>query len=94
MFSQLKLWGAAALAAVIAGLVVSAKVLKGQRDRARRARDTLRSTLGAKRKAEIARRKAEEMTRDAVEEIKKEVEKDDDEFKGIDNLSDSSDWGK
>jgi hypothetical protein len=92
MFSTLKLWGAAAGAAVIAGIVVALKVLKGQRDRARRARDTLRATIGAKKRAEMSGRRSAELLRKEEKKIEEEVEKPDEDFKGIDNLSDSNDY--
>ncbi len=92
MLAQLKLWGAAAAAMLVAGLVIASKVLKGQRDRARKSRDTLRATIGAKKRAEMSKRRSEEEMRKEITKIEEEVEKPDEDFKGIDNLTDSNDY--
>jgi len=90
MFSSIKVWGLAALGVFIAGLVAFGKVMKKQRDNARKKVATLKSTVIAQRKTKKATKKAEEKLFSRVAEIKKELEKADEEFKGAGDLADLS----
>jgi len=90
MFSSIKVWGAVALAAIITGLVAFGKVMKKQRDSARRKVDTLKSTVVAQRKTRVAKKKAEKELFSRVAQIKKQLEKPDEEFEGVGDLADLS----
>lgn len=90
MFSSIKIWGALALAAFITGLVAFGKVMKKQRDNARKKVATLKSTVVAQRKTRVAKKKAEKKLFSRVAEIKKELETSDGEFKGAGDLANLS----
>jgi len=90
MFSSIKVWGAVALAAIITGLVAFGKVMKKQRDGARKKVATLKSTVKAQRKTRIAKKEAEKELFSRVAQIKKQLEKPDEEFKGVGDLADLS----
>ena len=90
MFSSIKVWGAIALAAFVTGLIAFGKVMKKQRDSARRTARTLKSTVQAQRKTRVAKKKAEKKLFSRVAQIKKQLEKPDEEFKGVGDLADLS----
>ncbi len=90
MFSSIKIWGAIAFAAFITGLIAFGKVMKKQRDTARRTVRTLKSTVSAQRKTRVATKKAEKKLYNRVAEIKKELEKSDEEFKGVGDFANLS----
>lgn len=94
MFSSLKLWIAGIGSALVAGLVLYLKMLKKQRDSARRARDILLAGRAANRKKEKVIKEEEEKTTSRRAKLIRDIkEKEDEEFKGSDNLTDSnSDW--
>jgi len=90
MFGSIKLWGLAALAAIITGLVAFGKVMKKQRDSARKTVATLKSTVTAQRKTKKATKKAERELFSRVAEIKKELKQSEEEFKGVGDLANLS----
>jgi hypothetical protein len=78
-------------AALLAGLAIFGKVLKGQRDRAREERDTLQATVNAERKKKkIVKDKEVELSR-KESEIKERI-KDVKEPEDLDNLFDNDGW--
>lgn len=103
MFSSIKLWLAAAGAALVSALVIAAKVYKKQRDVAVEKVDTLKATVKSERKKKkivkeqkkvLASRRAEvKKSIDILKEVQK-GEKDAEEFKGVDSLTNSNDHSK
>ena len=91
MFASIKLYAAAAVAALVAGLVIMAKVLRSQRDRARKTAKTLKATVVAQRKTKKAVKVAETELFSRVAEIKKELKQSEDEFEGVGDLANLSD---
>jgi uncharacterized membrane protein YebE (DUF533 family) len=93
MLSQLKAWIYAAGAALIGGLAAWGLWNKKKAEKFEAKASTLEATVHAERvtKKVIKEKKKEQSSR--RERIKEEVEKKDDkDFKGIDNLTDSNDW--
>lgn len=93
MITQLKAWGWAIVTALVAVLGVTSVYFKNKAERAARQRDTLKATVNAERvRKRIEKEKKQELSR-RESEIKKEVKKkDEQDFKGVDNLTDSNDW--
>ena len=93
ILKQIKAWGLAILGAVLAVLGVTSVYYREQAKRQRAKADTLKATVHAER---VRKRIEKEYKRDLGEierKIKKEVKKKDDkDFKGVDNLTDSNDW--
>ncbi len=91
MFSGIKLWIAAIGSALFGGLILYARMLKKQRDEARRAREKLVAGRNAERKKkEISKEEKERTvsrTAELVREIK-EIKDEEEEFEGVDILSD------
>ena len=92
MFSSLKLWIAGIGAALVAALMLWAKTLQRQRDVARRARDVLLAGRTATRIKDKVIKEEEEKTVSRRAQLVREIkESNDEEFKGVDVLSNPND---
>ena len=92
MFSSLKLWIAGIGAALVAALVLWARTLQRQRDVARRARDVLLAGRTATRIKEKVIKEEEEKTESRRAKLVREIkESNDEEFDGVDVLSNPND---
>ena len=94
MFNGIRMWAYAIGSALFGGLILYAKMLKKQRDAARRRGDILDAGRKANRKKESKIKEEEEVTTSRRAKLIRDIkENKDEEFKGSDNLSDSnSDW--
>lgn len=91
MFGTLKLWIAGIGAAFVAALMLWAKVLKAQRDKARRSRDLLVAGRASERKKQKIIKEEEEETETREAELLRVIKEKEDEFTGVGNLTDSND---
>ena len=92
ILAKIKLWGGVVGLIILTVLSVFGATMKGQRDRARREVDTLKTTVHSERvKKKIVKEKKKELSlkeSEIKERVKKEKRED---FEGIDNLTDNSD---
>lgn len=92
MFGTLKLWIASIGAALVGALMLWVKVLRKQRDEARRARDLLEAGRAAEKEKDRIIKEEEEKTISRTAKLIREIkEKNGEEYKGADNLTDSND---
>ncbi len=93
MFNGFRMWTYAIGAAFVAGLVIAVKVLKKQRDLARRTADPSRAGRESNRKKNRIIKEEELQTDSRTAELIREIEerKNAEEFQGVDNLSDPND---
>ena len=94
MFSGIKLWIAAIGSALFGGLILYAKILKKQRDDARKARERLVAGRNAERRMKEISKEEEKKTVSRTAKLVREIkEKKDEEFEGIDNFNNpNDDW--
>ena len=91
--ANIKLWLYAILGSVLAVLGVTSVYFKNKAERLQREKDTLKATVNAERVRKKIEKKERIELSQRESEIKKEIEKKDEEdFNGIDNLTDSNDW--
>lgn len=93
ILTWLKRWGYAIVGALLATLGVASVYYKKKGEKYKIRADTLKATVHAERtRKKIEKKKKEELSR-RESDIKKETEKKDEkDFNGIDNLTDSNDW--
>lgn len=99
MLTHFKLYGVAALGVLLTVLAVFSKTMKGQRDRARRDVEHLKTTIHTERvkKKIVKEEEVKEFSRRAelLNQIKEKEKKEDgkeNNFTGIDNLTDSNNF--
>ena len=93
MLVQIRIWLYAIGAAVLAALGLTSVYFKKKADKVSVERDTLRATVAAEKVRKMIEKTEKKALGESERKIKKEIEKKDDkDFKGIDNLTDSNDW--
>ena len=92
MFASLKMWAGALVGVAFGGLILWAKMLKRQRDAARRAKKLLEAGRSTSRKIKKISKEEEKKLTSRTAKLIRDIEEKKNEFKGVDNLNNPNDY--